>query len=283
MEGLEAPATETVAPERFEVTAVETIAEKPVETEDVSPKLVTRETAEAISREETQEEAPLPESQEAAKEFTTAERFETLITEIEEAFVEVYQQEASEVVEEKELEKPSVSGVSLIESVPEEEEEGFEVVGLPQVEESQEEVVLKGHAPTFLQPLHNVEAVEGQPVCFETTVTGFPQPEVTWFLDGEPIKESPVYHIVADATGLCILELHESFPEDEGEYECRASNKFGTASTKADLYIQGQENNFFRIFLFFFFNWKTYVQTSVEIYLLCPWWSGEVLLNGVEE
>ncbi|KAK7507535.1 hypothetical protein BaRGS_00001470 [Batillaria attramentaria] len=246
LEGLEAPTTESMAPETEEVTAVETIAEKPIETEEVSHEFVIRETAEAVSLEETQEEITIPESEKAAPEVTTAESFQTLITEIEEAFAEDYTQQAPIIEEEEELPKPSVSGVPVTEPEAPVEEEGFVMVELPETKDVQEEIVEErptGEAPKFLQPLQNVEATEGQTVRFETTVSGFPRPEVSWFLDGEPIKESPVYRIITEASGTCILELPQSFPEDEGEYECRATNEYGTTSIKADLYIQGQHSS----------------------------------------
>lgn len=251
VEGLEAPTTEAVAPETTEVISVETVAEKPTtETEEVSHEFVITETAEVVSSEVTLEETPLPETEQAASERTTAESFQTLITEIEEAFAEDYAEEVPVMEEEGELPKPTVTGIP----VQEEEaaaEEGFEIIELPDAKDFEGEVVEErpvGQAPTFMQPLQNVEAQEGQPVHFETTVTGIPQPEVSWFLDGEPIKESPVYHIITEASGTCILELPQSFPEDEGEYECRAVNELGTASTKADLYIQGQLSLLFSFF-----------------------------------
>ena len=251
LEGLEAPTTEAMAPETTEVVSVETVAEKPTtETEEVSHEFVITETAEVVSREVTLEETPLPESEQAASERAAAESFQTLITEIEEAFAEDHAEEVPIVEEEGELPRPTVAGIP----VQEEEataEEGFEIIELPETKDVEGEVVEErpvGQAPTFMQPLQNVEAQEGQPIRFETTVTGIPQPEVSWFLDGEPIKESPVYHVITDASGTCILELPQSFPEDEGEYECRAVNEFGTASTKADLYIKGQLPLFFSFF-----------------------------------
>ena len=269
VEGLEAPTTETVAPETTEVISVETIAEKPTtETEEVSHEFVTRETAEAVSKEEIITEAPLPESEQAVPQRTTAESFQTLITEIEEAFAD-YPQEVPVIEEETELPKPTVDGVP-VEEVEAPVEEGFEMIELPETKEVEEvvEVRPQGEAPTFLQPLQNVEAQEGQPIRFETTVAGFPQPEVSWFLDGEPIKESPVFHIITEPSGTCILELPQSFPEDEGEYECRAVNEFGTASTKADLYIQGQLSLLFSVKALFLLALSPAFHNT-HVYFLC--------------
>ncbi|ESO99774.1 hypothetical protein LOTGIDRAFT_58816, partial [Lottia gigantea] len=82
-----------------------------------------------------------------------------------------------------------------------------------------------------------IEAVEGKPVQFRCVVTGEPQPDIKWLLDGEPIEDTKFERII-ESDGTCILHIPETYPEDEGEYECVAINDFGTASTKADLYIQ---------------------------------------------
>jgi hypothetical protein len=242
VEGLEAPTAEAVAPETTEVISVETVAEKVItETEEVSHQFVISETAQAVSHEEILEETPLPESEQAEQQRTAAESFQTLITEIEEAFSEDVTDSPRVEEEKADLARPTTEGVPVQEEAPI-TEEGFEVLEMPESKEVEEAVEQRpeGQAPAFLQPLQNVEATEGQPIRFEAVVSGQPQPDISWFLDGEPIKESPVYHIITEASGTCILELPQSFPEDEGEYECRAVNQYGTATTKADLYIQGQ-------------------------------------------
>ena len=96
-----------------------------------------------------------------------------------------------------------------------------------------------GEQPLFTQSLQKVEVPEGSVTHFEAVVHGVPYPDVSWFHDGEVIMESAIYHITTKENGMCILELPQSLLEDAGEYECRATNIIGTASTKAELCIAG--------------------------------------------
>ncbi|KAJ6224858.1 hypothetical protein RDWZM_003403 [Blomia tropicalis] len=57
-------------------------------------------------------------------------------------------------------------------------------------------------------------------------VTGDPQPVVTWFKDMIPIDiTKPRYSLYSGAS----LQIMQAQEEDQGQYECVASNKFGTA------------------------------------------------------
>ena len=42
-----------------------------------------------------------------------------------------------------------------------------------------------------------------------------------------------------DDFGFIVLDIDWTFPRDSGEYVCRATNKWGTASTKATLICKG--------------------------------------------
>lgn len=210
-----------------EVISTETIVDRPIsitETEEVSisPEISTQEVAQIAPVEISQEELVPREDVTAevdlltsAPETTTrVDVFESLISEIEEAISEDVTIPVSETVDQ--------------ELQPTTTEETFEII---------EKV---GEKPTFVKALENIEAVEGQPVHFEVVVSGEPTPELSWFLDGEIIRDSPVYRIEHGPNGQCTLILPESFPEDEGEYECRAANIHGIVSTKADLYVRGE-------------------------------------------
>lgn len=223
----EQPLTESLEYKSSEVVTTETIIDHISdirETEEVSttPEISALEVTQIVPVEISQEEEKPREDVTAEVDFealapitsTTVDAFESLISEIEEAITEESTISVSEDID-KEL-KPTTT------------EETFEII---------EEV---GQKPTFVKELESVEATEGQPVRFEVVVSGEPMPEISWFLDGEIIRESPVYMIEPGPEGHCSLILPESFPEDEGEYECRATNIYGTVSTKADLYVQGK-------------------------------------------
>ena len=44
-----------------------------------------------------------------------------------------------------------------------------------------------------------------------------------------------------DDFGFIVLDIDWTFPRDSGEYVCRATNKWGTASTKATLICKGTQ------------------------------------------
>ena len=50
---------------------------------------------------------------------------------------------------------------------------------------------------------------------------------------------SPRMHFMDDF-GFIVLDIDWTFPRDSGEYVCRATNKWGTASTKATLICKGR-------------------------------------------
>lgn len=123
------------------------------------------------------------------------------------------------------------------ETLPEMVEAPIETVEEVPVEQPVEEI---GEAPSFVKNLEDIEVSEGSPVRLECCVVGRPRPTVNWLYDGEPIDETSEFDILNMDDGTCILVIRETFPEDEGEYECRAVNELGTASTRAELYIQGK-------------------------------------------
>ena len=65
--------------------------------------------------------------------------------------------------------------------------------------------------------------------------------QVEWFFNGKPLKTGSRIRTFCDF-GFVILEISPVYPEDSGEYSCRASNEFGEAVTSAALKCQGKRN-----------------------------------------
>lgn len=95
-------------------------------------------------------------------------------------------------------------------------------------------------APSFVMTLNDLEVEEGRPVHFECQLIGHPMPEVTWLLDQVEIRDTKVYVMQSTAEGVCTLDIAEAFPEDEGEFTCRAENEYGTTETTAELIVKGK-------------------------------------------
>ncbi|XP_008112336.1 nexilin isoform X7 [Anolis carolinensis] len=118
----------------------------------------------------------------------------------------------------------------------EEEEEGSIVNG--SVYEDEEQQARSG-APWFKKPLKNVSVVDTEPVRFTVQITGEPKPEVTWWFEGEMLQDCEDYQYIERGDTYC-LYLPETFPEDEGEYMCKAVNSRGTAASTCILTIESK-------------------------------------------
>ncbi|XP_054646767.1 nexilin isoform X2 [Dunckerocampus dactyliophorus] len=92
-------------------------------------------------------------------------------------------------------------------------------------------------APWFKKPLKNQSVVDSEPVRFTVKITGEPKPEVTWWFEGEMLQDCEDYQYIERGETSC-LYLPETFPEDEGEYMCKAVNSRGTAASTCILTIE---------------------------------------------
>ncbi|KAM6262541.1 nexilin isoform 2-T2 [Porphyrio hochstetteri] len=116
----------------------------------------------------------------------------------------------------------------------EEEEEGSIVNG--STCEDEEDQARSG-APWFKKSLKNTSVVDGEPVRFTVKITGEPKPEVTWWFEGDMLQDSEDYQYIERGETYC-LYLPETFPEDEGEYMCKAVNNRGTSASTCILTIE---------------------------------------------
>ncbi|KAM9797039.1 nexilin [Syngnathus typhle] len=94
-------------------------------------------------------------------------------------------------------------------------------------------------APWFKKPLKNQSVVDSEPVRFTVKITGEPKPEVTWWFEGEMLQDCEDYQYIERGETYC-LYLPETFPEDEGEYMCKAVNSRGTAASTCILTIESK-------------------------------------------
>nr|XP_010961673.1 nexilin isoform X6 [Camelus bactrianus] len=115
----------------------------------------------------------------------------------------------------------------------EEEEEGGTMNGSTIEDEEQ----TRSGAPWFKKPLKNVSVVDSEPVRFTVKVTGEPKPEITWWFEGEILQDGEDYQYIERGETHC-LYLPETFPEDEGEYMCKAVNSRGSAASSCILTIE---------------------------------------------
>uniref|UniRef100_A0A0N4WUT8 Muscle M-line assembly protein unc-89 n=1 Tax=Haemonchus placei TaxID=6290 RepID=A0A0N4WUT8_HAEPC len=97
----------------------------------------------------------------------------------------------------------------------------------------------EGKAPGFTVPLTIRRAKPGANVTFECVPYGNPFPQIRWLKDGIEITESNKIRFEALEDGTQRLHLTEVDFFSEGYFRCVATNEHGTASTKAELVIDG--------------------------------------------
>nr|BAB71622.1 unnamed protein product [Homo sapiens] len=117
----------------------------------------------------------------------------------------------------------------------EEEEEGSIMNGSTAEDEEQ----TRSGAPWFKKPLKNTSVVDSEPVRFTVKVTGEPKPEITWWFEGEILQDGEDYQYIERGETHC-LYLPETFPEDGGEYMCKAVNNKGSAASTCILTIESK-------------------------------------------
>lgn len=105
--------------------------------------------------------------------------------------------------------------------------------------ESQLEEVHEYLSPRFIQKLKPAHIMDGEPLKLICQVSGYPTPKVIWSRDKQTLTEDKGIQIVQDVNGICELHMPEVFVEDTGIYACKAINKFGKATTKTNVVIEG--------------------------------------------
>ncbi|NXT63773.1 VGFR4 factor, partial [Chaetops frenatus] len=92
-------------------------------------------------------------------------------------------------------------------------------------------------APFVIQNLTDLEVNISGKILLECKVSGTPEPRVTWRKNGYPISAASAGISMENNT----LVIERVKKDDEGLYECQASNDLGQDSTSAFIKIQGSE------------------------------------------
>lgn len=96
-------------------------------------------------------------------------------------------------------------------------------------------------APRFTMPLRNQTVTDGDRAVLRVFFSGVPAPTVTWYFNSQPVRPGQDFQINVDVRrGESTLVIVEVFPEDEGEYMCKAENPLGTAITHCHLFVRSK-------------------------------------------
>ncbi|CDW55769.1 Muscle M line assembly protein unc 89 [Trichuris trichiura] len=90
--------------------------------------------------------------------------------------------------------------------------------------------------PKFLKVMRDLELHEGDTAVFTCEVEGWPEPEIQFYLDGQPIHISREHNIEYDGRTVR-LTVREVQPEDGGSYMLKAVNGSGEVQCAATLTV----------------------------------------------
>lgn len=105
-------------------------------------------------------------------------------------------------------------------------------------------------APEITEPPQDVDIVDRRTTLLTCRVFGAPKPEVKWVRAGRELTGGR-YTVLDNGD----LEIQDVQFNDEGEYTCYASNKFGNVEASGSLRVKGiysvnLEMIYFNIFCF---------------------------------
>ncbi|EEB20549.1 CAVP-target protein, putative, partial [Pediculus humanus corporis] len=92
-------------------------------------------------------------------------------------------------------------------------------------------------APKFIKSLNDLTVNDGDMLTLSCTIEGDPDPQCEWTKDGQILNSSDVIDLKYK-NKIATLSIKEVYPEDEGEYVCKATNSLGVAQTKCKLTVK---------------------------------------------
>lgn len=90
--------------------------------------------------------------------------------------------------------------------------------------------------PTIQVPLKDLSVFEGKKARLDCVIVGQPEPEVIWYHNERPVKESTDFQLLFQGD-RCSLIIQEAYAEDSGDYKVIAINSAGEASSKCSLKV----------------------------------------------
>ena len=79
--------------------------------------------------------------------------------------------------------------------------------------------------------------MEGNPAELSVHVVGVPKPEVTWYLDGLPVRNDISHQVVWEGDQVS-LKIVPAVIDDEGIYTVKAVNALGSATCQAEFIVE---------------------------------------------
>ncbi|XP_067908514.1 myopalladin isoform X3 [Heterodontus francisci] len=109
------------------------------------------------------------------------------------------------------------------------------------VSKGEEPVQERFFCPHFLQAPGDMIVHEGQICRLDCKVSGLPNPDLMWLLNGKPILPNITHKMLVRENGIHSLLIDHLTAEDAGTYTCIATNKAGQSSFSLELSVVAKE------------------------------------------
>jgi titin len=93
--------------------------------------------------------------------------------------------------------------------------------------------------PHFTTKLTDTVVKDGEGLTLECDIEGNPRPQILWLRDDVEVFDSSDFQISTIGCH-CKLQVTEIYPEDEGNYTCRAMNALGEATSTCYVSVEAQ-------------------------------------------
>jgi len=108
--------------------------------------------------------------------------------------------------------------------------------------DDEESAVEKYYRPVFVQkPPENVQAEEGKLVRLDVKVTGLPLPEISFSINGMPVRSDATHRILVRENNVHSLLFEKISMMDEGVYAITAKNRAGVNTARVNLRVKARE------------------------------------------
>ncbi|XP_012930634.1 palladin isoform X2 [Heterocephalus glaber] len=95
--------------------------------------------------------------------------------------------------------------------------------------------------PHFLQAPGDLTVQEGKLCRMDCKVSGLPTPDLSWQLDGKPIRPDSAHKMLVRENGVHSLIIEPVMSRDAGIYTCIATNRAGQNSFSLELVVAAKE------------------------------------------
>ena len=101
--------------------------------------------------------------------------------------------------------------------------------------------------PKFESKLSDAEANEGKQCILKCKINCVPPPNISWFKGGNEITKDPRVKVYKDPNGFDCLTINSASRSMAGEYEIKATNDMGTASSRCQVKVNSTYHYLFML------------------------------------